>query len=111
MDSPIAKVFDDPDFGVYPRSDSVLKSRFVYQCAQILLIRKPQIAIVLVEPTHGQLKRAPGVEARGASIWIDQSFGVRCPLEDLRPFALEKAEVAHAFIPWSSLRYRHQRPS
>ena len=100
MHSTIAKVFDDPNFGVYSRPDSTLKGGFVNQCTQIVLIRKPQTAIVLVEPTHGQLKGAPGVEARGASIWMDQRFGLRCRLEDLGPFALEKAEVAHPFIPW-----------
>ena len=91
----IAEVFDELGFGEHGIARSSAEAGFVNQSAQVILVRQTQRRVMLVEPGHGQLESAAGVEAGGACIGVRHSFGLAGCAVQGRPFGLEEGEVAH----------------
>ncbi len=73
-----------------------LEPRLVDERAQVVLIRQLERRIVLVEPMHHHFQPAPRVEARRPSIGIRQRLPLARRVVQVRPFGVEKVEVAHA---------------
>ena len=55
-----------------------LESRLVDQRAEVVLVGKPEGAVVLVRPRDRQFERPPGVEARRSRIGVDRRRPLCC---------------------------------
>ena len=73
-------------------ANRLLETRFVDQRRKIVLVRQSQHGIMLVEPSHRQLQRPPGIETGRARIGMDRSLGLAGGLSDSQPFGVEKRE-------------------
>ena len=91
----IAHVFDELGFGKHRIAHCGPKAGFVNQGAKLVLVGQAQCRVVLVEPVHRQLQRAPGVKAGGSRVGVRQSFGLAGRTKKGRPFRLEESEIAH----------------
>ncbi|EKD97991.1 MAG: hypothetical protein ACD_23C00639G0002, partial [uncultured bacterium] len=95
MHRQIAKVLDELCFGEYCITCRGPKAGFVNQGAQVVLVRQAQRLVMLVEPVHSQLQRAPGVETGGSCIGVRHPFSLAGRAIEGGPFRLEECEVAH----------------
>lgn len=107
VDGEVAKVLDELRRREDRRTDRSTESGLVDECAQVILIRQLACRVVRIEPCHGLLESAPGVEAGAARVGVDKRFGLRSRLEERSPLALEELEVggqreASLFIRLSS---------
>ena len=91
----IAQVFDELGLGEHRIARRGPKRGLVNQGAQVVLVGQAQGLVMLVEPVHRQLQRAPGVEAGGACIRIRHPFGLAGRSKKEGPFRLKEGEVAH----------------
>ena len=58
---------------------------------------------MLIRPTNRQLRRAPGLEARGARIGVHRGLGLRGSFEHRRPLDLQEGELAHGALSHSTV--------
>ena len=95
---PVAERVDHPRLAEHRLARRLLEARLVDQRGQVVLVGQLQRRVVLVRPGHGQLQRAPGIEARRARVAMRRPCRPRRGVVDVGPFGLEEGERVHGSV-------------